>query len=90
MDSLYIGIDWSKAKHDVCILNSEGAILKEFTIAQTSQGHNRLEREIESFKVISVNLSEQPVQFDRFGNFSGNSHCRYYVHEPLENSIHLL
>lgn len=51
MDSLYIGIDWSKAKHDVCILNSEGAILKEFTIAQTSQGHNRLEREIESFKV---------------------------------------
>ena len=51
MNTLYIGIDWSKAKHDVCILNSEGAILKEFTIAQTSQGHDRLAREIESLKL---------------------------------------
>jgi hypothetical protein len=30
MDTLYIGIDWSEAKHDVCILNQAGAILKEF------------------------------------------------------------
>ncbi len=49
MDTLYIGIDWSEAKHDVCILNKTGAVLKEFTITQTANGHTRLEQEIKSF-----------------------------------------
>ena len=49
METLYIGIDWSEEKHDVCILNQEGAILKEFMIAQTLQGQAVLEREIASF-----------------------------------------
>jgi transposase len=51
MDTLYIGIDWSEEKHDVCILNHKGAILKEFTIPQTPKGHTTLEREIASFGV---------------------------------------
>ena len=49
MDTLYIGIDWSEEKHDVCILNQAGAILKEFMIGQTSQGQQRLAQEIEAF-----------------------------------------
>ena len=49
MDALYVGIDWSEAKHDVCILNQAGAILKEFVIAHTAAGHQRLSQEIESF-----------------------------------------
>ena len=49
METLYIGIDWSEDKHDVCILNEAGAILKEFTIAQTPQGQAVLEKEIASF-----------------------------------------
>lgn len=48
MNPLYIGIDWSEEKHDVCILNDDGAILKEFTIPQTPKGHTILEREIAS------------------------------------------
>ena len=49
MDTLYIGIDWSESKHDVCILNHAGAILKEFQISQTTAGHKRLAQEIEAF-----------------------------------------
>lgn len=49
MDTLYIGIDWSEDKHDICILNQAGAILKEFTISQTPQGQASLDQEIASF-----------------------------------------
>jgi transposase len=49
MDTLYIGIDWSEDKHDVCILNQAGAILKEFTIGQTPKGQASLDQEIASF-----------------------------------------
>jgi transposase len=49
MNNIYIGIDWSEAKHDVCILNHEGAILKEFIIAQTGKGQRVLEQEIATF-----------------------------------------
>lgn len=51
MDTLYIGIDWSETKHDVCILNHAGAILKEFMITQTVEGHQRLTQEIEAFHI---------------------------------------
>ena len=51
MDTLYIGIDWSEAKHDVCIVNNEGAILKEFKIAPTPKGQADLEQEIKSFGI---------------------------------------
>jgi len=35
---VYIGIDWSKNKHDVCFLNQQGAILTSFTIPDTPIG----------------------------------------------------
>ena len=52
MDTLYFGIDWSEAKHDVCILNKAEAILKEFMLAQTVNGHEHLEQEIKSFDMM--------------------------------------
>lgn len=51
MEKLYIGIDWSEEKHDVCILNEQGAILKEFMIGQNPSGHETLGREIDSFGI---------------------------------------
>ncbi len=51
MDNLYIGLDWSEAKHDVCMMNETGATVKEFSIPQTAQGHQRLEQEIKGFNV---------------------------------------
>ena len=51
METLYIGIDWSEEKHDVCILNEQGAILKEFMIGQNPSGHETLGQEIDSFGI---------------------------------------
>lgn len=51
MNTLYVGIDWSERKHDVCILNQAGAILKEFMVTQTPAGHQHLAQEIETFDI---------------------------------------
>jgi len=42
--SIYIGIDWSEAKHDVVFLNEAGAILGQITMAHTLEGLGTLEK----------------------------------------------
>lgn len=40
---MYVGIDVAKDKHDVCILNQEGKVLREsFTISNSKQGFSYL------------------------------------------------
>ncbi len=51
MEPLYIGIDWSEAKHDVCLLNKQGAILQEFVIGQSAAGYATLSEKISQFQV---------------------------------------
>jgi transposase len=53
MKTLYVGIDWSESKHDVCLLNEAGAILKEFVISQSAAGHKKLAEEIKAFGIPS-------------------------------------
>src|SRR5712691_736967 len=40
---VYIGIDWSQTKHDVCILNEAGAPLARVVVAHSPQGFQKLE-----------------------------------------------
>jgi transposase len=35
---LYIGIDWSEQKHDICMMNEAGAILKSWPVAHPQDG----------------------------------------------------
>jgi transposase len=46
MKKIYIGIDWSEAKHDVCLLNQEGVILAEFIMEQSQAGYEQLKQRI--------------------------------------------
>jgi transposase len=46
MEKIYIGIDWSESKHDVCLLNGEGVILAEFIIEQSQKGYEKLAQSI--------------------------------------------
>ena len=48
---LFVGIDWSQKKHDVCIHNQEGARLSQLTIANDYQGFHRLDQELGAFGV---------------------------------------
>jgi transposase len=40
---VYIGIDWSKEKHDVAVLSEQGVLLEKFRIAHTTPGFERIE-----------------------------------------------
>jgi len=51
MESIYIGIDWSEGKHDICLLNKQGAILQEFVIEQSAAGYATLFEKISQFQV---------------------------------------
>ncbi len=40
---VYIGIDWSQTKHDVCILNEAGAPLARLIVAHSPEGFQKLD-----------------------------------------------
>jgi transposase len=42
--STYIGIDWSKEKHDICILNEAGTPIARHIIAHSPEGFQKLEK----------------------------------------------
>jgi transposase len=44
MLSLYLGIDWSKNKHDVVAVNHQGAVIARLTIAHSPEGFAQLDQ----------------------------------------------
>ena len=42
--SVYIGIDWSVNKHDVCFMNEKGAVLQISQIAHNVEGFTNLNK----------------------------------------------
>ena len=41
--TVYIGIDWSQLKHDVCFLNEAGAAIARVVLAHSPEGFARFE-----------------------------------------------
>ena len=41
---VYIGIDWSSKKHDICFMNEKGQVLREFQIEHNSSGFAQIEQ----------------------------------------------
>lgn len=39
---VYLGIDWSEKKHDLCLLNQTGAVLKSWQISHTQSGFSEI------------------------------------------------
>lgn len=55
---MYIGIDIAKSKHDVCILDDQGKVLKDsFTIGNTKQGFELLLDTINLFRKKNENIN---------------------------------
>jgi hypothetical protein len=40
---VYLGIDWSQSKHDLCWLNETGAVVAELTIPHQPDGFEQLD-----------------------------------------------
>lgn len=41
--TVYLGIDWSERKHDVCFMNETGGVVQEMTIEHSAEGFLKLE-----------------------------------------------
>ncbi len=48
---VYLGIDWSEKKHNVCVLNEAGAVIQELVIAHTPEGFLQLTRVCQQLQV---------------------------------------
>ena len=58
MDSntIYVGIDVSKEKYDICIKNSDGNILKRFQMRNTKRDLDKLYTTVDTFKDNAGNI----------------------------------
>lgn len=48
---VYIGIDWSEKKHDVCYMHENGEVLRDLEIAHTMEGFYRLNQTRREFGI---------------------------------------
>lgn len=68
--TLFVGIDVSKHKHDLAILNENGEILsKNFQFANTYQGFQRLKEHLETLKIPTSNLH---IALEDTGHYADN------------------
>lgn len=48
-ETYFAGLDWASEKHDVCVIDTEGAIRTRFSVAHTADGLAELGRRLQSF-----------------------------------------
>ncbi|MBN8590654.1 MAG: transposase [Anaerolineae bacterium] len=53
----FFGIDWANEKHDICVMDPNGKVLKQFTIAQSLAGFQTLERFVLKYGIENVRLN---------------------------------
>ncbi len=41
---VYIGIDWSEKKHDVVLMNDQGAVITQLVMEHTRDGFSKLDQ----------------------------------------------
>lgn len=53
----FFGIDWANEKHDICVLDSRGKVVTQFSITQSLSGFQRLERMVLRYGLANVQLN---------------------------------
>ena len=67
---IYVGIDVAKDKHDCCITDSDGEVLKDvFTVSNNLEGFNLLFKELQC---VAPDLSKVKVGLEATGHYSYN------------------
>ena len=52
----FLGIDWANEKHDLCLLDDAGRIIKQFIIAQDLVGFQQLERLVQRYGAENIRV----------------------------------
>ena len=68
---IFIGIDVAKAKHDCCIMNSDGIVLSGFVFTNDRQGFDKLTNEIKKVSHEKDN-SDVKIGLESTGHYSTN------------------
>ena len=90
---IYVGIDVAKAKHDCCIITSDGEVIcKPFTVKNNIDGFDEIYSKIKSF---TKDLSIVKVGLEATGHFSINilnylyeKGLKMYVFNPLHTNFY--
>lgn len=53
----YLGIDWANDKHDLCLLDTRGKIVREMTIQQSISGFQQLEKLVLKYGIEQVQMN---------------------------------
>jgi hypothetical protein len=53
----YVDIDWANEKHDICILDAAGTVVKQFIIVHSLAGFQQLERQVLKRGIEQVQLN---------------------------------
>lgn len=85
---VYIGIDWSKDKHDIVFMNEQGGHILHLTVAHSPEGFERFDAEREK---LSVSAEECVVGIETHHNLfldylSSHGYQRIYVLQPFQVS----
>jgi len=81
---LYIGIDVSKDKHDICIKNNDGDVLKHFQIRNTKGDLNKLYTAMNKFK------SDSEDNTDVFFGMEATGIYSFPLYSALKRDGHLV
>ena len=81
---LYIGIDVSKDKHDICIKNNDGDVLKRFQIRNTKGDLNKLYTAMNKFK------SDSKDNTDVFFGMEATGIYSFPLYSALKRDGHLV
>ena len=81
---LYIGIDVSKDRHDICIKNNDGNVLKHFHIRNTKGDLNKLYINVNNFK------SDSESNTDAFFGMEATGIYSFPLYSALKRDGHLV
>ena len=81
---LYIGIDVSKDRHDICIKNNDGNVLKRFHIRNTKGDLNKLYTNVNNFK------SDSESNTDAFFGMEATGIYSFPLYSALKRDGHLV
>lgn len=82
--TVYLGIDWSETKHDLCFLNEVGEVLYTLKIDQTPYGYLELEK---ARKRLGIEVAECVIGIETHHNIlidflTEQGYCQLYVLPP--------
>lgn len=81
----FVGIDWAEAKHDVCVIDENDHICREWIITDDQAGFTALHTYLQSLKSVCIVMERQD---GLLADFLIANDCELYVIPPMISAKH--